>query len=67
MRGAGLAELLGEAALIPDDVANPTLPLAKAVRLAHRLLGGEADVLRIVATEVPRPGSPASHHLDWEI
>lgn len=67
VRGAGLAELLGEEALIPDDVANPTLPLAKAVRLAHRLLGGEADVLRIVATEVPRPGSPASHHLDWEI
>jgi len=67
VRGAGLGEILGEEALIPDDLANPTLPLARAVRLAHRLLGGDADVVRIVATEIPRPGSPASHHLDWEI
>ena len=67
LRGAGLAELLGEAHLIPDDPANPTRPLAEAVRLAHRLLGGDPEVLRVIASEPPRPNDPASRHWDWEI
>lgn len=67
LRACRLTESLPPDHLIPDDTANPTASLARALRLAHRLTGGSETVVRVVATETPGPSRAASSHLDWEI
>ena len=62
-----LTDALPAEHLLPDDPANATASLAKALRLAHRLTGGSETVVRVVATESPGPSRAASSHLDWEI